>query len=72
MLLELLDSQLEKDKAGTILTLFTKKKTPSGAKMKILKNETVKATKKETTWYCLPLLEEHTTYETVLEKKNLI
>jgi len=38
--------------------------------MKILKNETVKATKKETTWYCLPLLEEHTTYETVLEKKK--
>ena len=37
--------------------------------MKILKNETVKATRKETTWYCLPLLEEHTTYETVLEKK---
>jgi len=32
MLLELLDSQLEKDKAGTILTLFTKKKNSKWGK----------------------------------------
>ena len=29
-MLELLDSQLEKDKAGTILTLFTKKNSKWG------------------------------------------